>query len=67
MEKLVSDLKFQLKQTTEQFEKFKHDNNEDRLFCLNMDIDVRKRILSQVKDIMQKTDWSEIDKETVEL
>lgn len=38
----------------------------DRLFSLGMDTDTCKRVLSQIKEFMQESDWHEYERKNVD-
>lgn len=60
---IKNDVVYTLRDTQLEFEKFKKTNNLDHFFSLDMDPVKAKRILEEIKDIMQSTDWHVTDKE----
>ncbi len=65
-EKTVSGLKYSLKSLNKEFEEFKVKNDLDRLFVQGFDLPRCSRVLKQVSELMQETDWSIIDKDIVQ-
>lgn len=61
-EKAFSDLKYTLKQTQQEFDKFKDDNDVEKNFTKGLSNDQRRNIFEYMKVLMTDTEWDTIDK-----
>lgn len=65
-ENLVSDLRYQLKTTQDEFETFRLKNDLDILFGQSLDFDKRREILSSIRELMQESDWHKYTRDEVD-
>ena len=58
----INSQRHQTNDLRNEFEKYKKSNNLDYYFTKNLDCDSRERVLNNVKELMQLTDWHYVDK-----